>query len=152
METFPYLVGARRVAVDAVGGSGYINPGPCGGAPYTQRIAHVLAGKPNALVVQGGNNDDDQKANEFRAAARAVFAEIRKTGPARVVIVGPYPPKPSDRRPRAAIDRILRQESQRSGFRYVSLLPLHLPLLPDGDHPTPTGQRMIAAAVTAALH
>lgn len=149
METFPYLIGAGRIAVDAVGGSGYINPGPCGGARYSQRLARVLAGKPSALVVQGGAND--RWANGFAAAVRAVFAEIRRTGTPRVVIVGPYPPQPSDRPWAVAIDRTLQQESQRSGFRYVSLLPLSLPLLSDGKHPTPTGQQMIAAAVAAAL-
>jgi lysophospholipase L1-like esterase len=150
METFPYLMGAGRVVVDAVGGSGYVNSGPCGGARYSQRLSRVLADKPSALVVQGGTND--KKAKRFEAAVRTLFAEIRRTGPTRTVIVGPYPPGPSDRRWATRIDRTLQQESQRFGFRYVSLLTLHVPLLPDGKHPTHAGQRVIAGAVAVALH
>lgn len=71
-----------------VNGSGYVESGADG--PFGDRIDDAVAGRPDAIVVQGSLNDQLVPADDVAAAARDTLSRLREAaGPGtRVLVVG----------------------------------------------------------------
>lgn len=84
--------------VDAVPGTGYVNPGPPsdghpGDGTFAARLARLAPDPaPNILVLQGGRNDIGCPAPELRAAIQRTVALAKsRFRPAHIVLLGPIP-------------------------------------------------------------
>jgi lysophospholipase L1-like esterase len=88
-----FLVGeARRWTVTdtAVGGTGYVNPGPS--APYAAaQLERVVAARPRLVIVEGSRNDIGFPVDRIRDAARGLYRQLRDRIPGvRLVVIGPF--------------------------------------------------------------
>jgi lysophospholipase L1-like esterase len=66
-----YQVGQGKdwaVKLNGFGGTGFVNSGPCDSRAYSDRIAKVLALKPQVLIVEGGLNDANASPADIQAA------------------------------------------------------------------------------------
>ncbi|QNJ57997.1 esterase [Gordonia phage JKSyngboy] len=78
------------------GGSGYVQTGAGAGVPYTHadRLAELVAFKPDYVIIIGSLNDDAQSAGAVGAAAAALYSSIAAAIPgARLIVVGPQATK-----------------------------------------------------------
>jgi lysophospholipase L1-like esterase len=137
-----------RATVDGWAGSGYTNPGPCGGHLYAARVIGIPAGT-RVVVIEGGLNDLADLASLPASAARVIDVARRR---ARVVVViGPPLIPTRDAAEVRRADHILAVAAARAGARYVSLLPVTVPLGPDRTHPTVAGAARLARFIAARL-
>ncbi|WP_091947967.1 SGNH/GDSL hydrolase family protein [Trujillonella endophytica] len=133
--------------VDAIGGTGFVNGGSCGGQTFGSRVEHVLEWSPGTVVVQGGLNDADADPAEVQEAAGEVLADLSDVP--RVVVVGP--PTTPGRGDVTAIDAALAVAAAEADRQYVSTAGWTLPYGDDGLHPTAEGHQQFAAMVAQAL-
>lgn len=141
-----YQVGAGKdwaVKLNGVGGTGFVNPGPCGAQAYSDRIARVLTLDPQVLIVEGGLNDANASAADIQAGARLVLTQASEIP--KVIVVGP--PAPPTGKDYAAIDRALSEAAAAAGRQYVSALDWDLEYLPDGLHLTEASHSEFASNV-----
>jgi len=138
-----------RVHVYGLSGSGFsVGASPCPGVSYDAREPHALGAGADLVVVEGGLNDYDQPLSAVRVGFRSLARELRGH---RVLVVGPAP-APSRLAGARRVDALLRQESERAGVRYLSMIDEHLRYLGDRLHLTPSGHhdfgQVVARAVT----
>jgi lysophospholipase L1-like esterase len=146
----PTLVGKAEkwsVSVAGVGGTGFVNEGPCGGQSFGQRLDNALASNPETLIIAGGVNDSDADPAKVEQSAAAVLT-LTKSVP-KVVVIGPANAPAKKNLP--AIDKALAEAAATNGREYISALPWDLEYQPDNLHPTKVGQAAYAANVAAAL-
>lgn len=151
-------LGLEPPAYSAEGGTGYVNPGPAGGAgDFEGRVDDVIATSPDFLVVAGGLNDADFDLKKVTAAARKVFTELQAGLPdATIVVVGPFSPKVPAPADITAIRDALQQIATELDIAFVDPLPWFkggdaVEIGSDGVHPTDAGHAQIAARMDAAL-
>lgn len=134
--------------VDAIGMTGFINGGYCGGQTFASRLPAVLASRPQVLVVEGGLNDYEADPADVRQAAAELLAAARAVP--TVIVVGP-PSAPARGDTPAAVDAALGEATAAAGRQYVSTLTAGLPYLPDRLHLTPEGHQIFADLVASAV-
>jgi lysophospholipase L1-like esterase len=142
-----------RPVLNAAGGTGYVNGGPCHGQQFSARVPQVVPARPVFLVVQGGLNDYRFSRTKIADAARQLYAQLRRQLPStRVVVVGPHPvPKVHNVSP--VIDA-LQQAAAGAHVAYIDTSSWPLSFEKDGIHLTVVGHqtfgRKLAEAVSAA--
>jgi acyl-CoA thioesterase-1 len=137
-----------RTQVFGFSGSGFSrHASPCRHVAYAARAARALKSAPGLVVVEGGLNDYDQPASHVRAGFRSLMRTLRGR---RVLVVGP-PAAPARASGAAQVDGILREESDRAGVSYLSMLDAHFSYLDDQLHLTPAGQRAFGQFVADAV-
>jgi acyl-CoA thioesterase-1 len=137
-----------RTEVFGFSGSGFSrHASPCRHVAYDARAAHALTSRPDLVVVEGGLNDYDQPASDVRAGFRVLMRDLRGR---RILVVGP-PAAPARAAGATEVDAILREESDRAGVSYLSMLDQHVTYLDDRLHLTPAGHRAFGAVVAAAV-
>lgn len=130
------------VTLDAVGMTGFVNGGFCGGQEYTSRAA-TLAAPADMVIVQGGVNDWQASPADVRDAAADLLDAVPDGTP--VVVVGPA--TTPERGALPDIDAALEDAAVEHGACYVSALDWDLPMLPDGLHMTAAGHAEYAAHI-----
>lgn len=151
-QSWPTLAGRalnRTTIVNAVGSTGFANPGFCGGQDYSTRIRQVLATRPTTVVVQGGLNDSTLGEQRLRGGALATLKGLR--GVPTVLVVGPTASPATDRAKVERVDAILRDVAEAERRPYLSALDWQLPYVSDGLHPTLEGQREYAERIVESL-
>ena len=145
-----YQVGQGKdwaLKLNGVGGTGFVNPGPCGSQAYSDRIARTLTLKPQVLIVEGGLNDANATPADIQAGARLVLKQASEVP--TVIVVGPAaPPTVKDY---AAIDQALSEAATAEGRQYISALDWDLEFLPDGLHLTEASHAEFASNVARQL-
>ncbi|MFD1721555.1 SGNH/GDSL hydrolase family protein [Amnibacterium endophyticum] len=146
------------VRVDAISGTGYLNP--AGARTYPDRAA-AAHGDEQLVVVQGGSNDGSQDLDALAGAVRETVARLQSGFPgAALVLLGPGPdplPVTSGQR---RVDEIIAGAAKAIGVPYVSMLQQDwIPedradavIDPATAHPTPQGQEYLGIRLAAALH
>lgn len=83
----------RRFALDAVSGTGFLNPGQHHQGTFGERIARLPADlDPRIVVIQGGRNDTGYPQRDLQAAARdTITLAQHRFEHAQVVVMGPIP-------------------------------------------------------------
>lgn len=147
---YPRLLAQRLrldLQVSAIGGTGYLNGGACGGESFATRVDTV---PPDAGVVflAGGLNDTGEDPDELGAAVRDLVAAVERRAPgAQIVLLGvPRVPLLADEDTGRA-DDVLREQSSDAAF--VDAHAWRIPTLPDRIHPTAEGHREYAGLVAA---
>jgi lysophospholipase L1-like esterase len=137
------------LSVEAVGGTGFLNPGACGGHTFATRVPHIPA-DTRLVVLAGGINDYDDPGLE--AAVRDVVDAVQLRAPsARVVVLGvPRVPLLADDLT-DPVDQTLEEVAVEEGAEFVDVRPWTITTLPDRIHPDPAGARAYADQVAAAL-
>ncbi len=139
-----------------VAGTGYAAEGAFPDQrPYTARVAEVVAGGPDVVVVSGGRNDDTS-SNDYADSVGQVFSELRQGLPrAHLIAVSPLwdddePPEGLDE-----LGRVVRSQVENVGGTYLEVgQPLQSsPQLvgADGVQPDDAGHAAVAAAVQEAM-
>lgn len=126
-DSYEFLV-ARRLdrifSVNAVAGTGFLNPGPEREGTFAERVRRIpVATDPRIVVLQGGRDDSRYApAREYRAAVSTIRLVQRRFVHARVVVVGPIParvPVPASLR---AINAALQRASATAGAGYIDAI------------------------------
>jgi lysophospholipase L1-like esterase len=159
------LLGAElgwRVAVSAVPGSGYLNPGPLHQGTFLQRLRRVHGvSDPRLVLIQGGRNDADYPAARLGAAVCTTVAGARaRFAGASVVLLGNVPfrlPVPRDQR---RVASTLSHAAARCRAPFLNPIREHWItadnerrfLGPVPDHPNDAGYHYIARRLAADLH
>lgn len=145
-DAWPYLV-PWDVTVNAVGGTGFTNPGACGDSPFSSRVRTVLDTHPQTLIIQGGLNDWQAKPADIEKAASSLLDRVKSVP--RVVIVGPVdaPARPAAE----TVDQVLKRVAAAHHVQYVSTLGWHDQFGTPGLHLTVAGQREYATQLAAAI-
>ena len=142
----------------AVRGTGYVATGtsPDSG-PFEERLAAVVADRPDVVVVQGSTNDVGSSVGQVQAAAQRLYAELAVRLPeARVVVVGPLAPPGIDPAGVAAVRDALARACAAAGLPFIDpvaggwLVPT-AGLFADPVHPNETGYRQLAGELVAEL-
>lgn len=139
-----------RAVLDAAGGTGYVNGGPCHGQQFSARVPQVVAAHPAYVVVQGGLNDYRISRSKVTDAAQRLYAQLRKQLPdTRVVVVGPHPvPKVHSVQP--VIDA-LRTAAATTHVAYIDTSAWPLSFGSDGIHLTAEGHRTYGQRLADAI-
>ncbi|GLZ51769.1 hypothetical protein Acsp07_13860 [Actinomycetospora sp. NBRC 106378] len=151
-EAFPAAVGrawGTTTWVDAIDGTGFVNPGYCGNQTYADRVGAVLARAPRLVVVEGGLNDRLRPPAEVGAAITDLLGRLR--GVPAVVVIGPVVPPVASPDDVARLDGVLRAATAAAERTYVPALDWRIPWGPDGAHPTVEGHRRYAELLLTAL-
>jgi acyl-CoA thioesterase-1 len=140
------------------GGSGYVSPGGSCGKTYDERIADVVASRPDAVVVSGGLNDarNTDDLNELKLEIDRTFADLRAALPdAEIVAVSPVwgagrtPPTIT------IMGAVVETAVAKVDGTFLDIgQPLYARpdlMIDDGIHPNDGGHRAIAQAVAEAL-
>lgn len=149
-KAWPTLAGRAEgwaTHVAGVGGTGFVNAGPCGEQSFGQRLEDVLAVKPQILIIAGGVNDADLAPSEVQTSASALL-HLTASVPT-VIVVGPANAPAKSNLP--AVDAALAKAATANGRKYVSALNWELEFQPDGLHPTEAGQAVYARNIEAAI-
>ncbi|MCO7218754.1 SGNH/GDSL hydrolase family protein [Klenkia sp. PcliD-1-E] len=159
MTSFAWETGrdlGARTAVDAVGGTGFVNPGPSG---RDQRYATRVAALPDAVldvdvvVVEGGLNDRQKPPDDVRDAAEGVLRSLVARAPhAQVVLVGATAPQPAAAQDSVAVNTALAGAARAVGVVFVDPVArgwfpadeVAEYVGPDGLHPTQAGHDHLA--------
>lgn len=153
LEAFPYLVGKIRglsVAVNGVGGSGYVAGGPCEGQQLSTRLDVVLQSKPKLLVVQAGINDRAKAG--VGDAALALFKRAQKISPGtKVVALGPFAPAGASGPDLDAVAEAVSTAAKSAGVTFIDPRGWKYSLQQDRLHPSDTGHKAIAEKLAAVL-
>lgn len=147
-QAWPF-VAFPSVANDAVAGSGFINPGPCGGQTFADRADDVLATAAPVIVVQGGLNDTTASQAQEMAAAKQVLSEL--VASARVYVVGPPLAPARDAADVRGVDRALAAAAAAAGAAYISTMDWQLTYGPDRLHPDTAGAAVFGQRVAASV-
>lgn len=149
-QAWSTLIGRQKhwtTYVNAVGGTGFANPGACGGQTYGDRVPAVLALHPELVLIEGGLNDDAVAPAHETNAERAVLERLASVP--TVIVVGP--PKAPTRPHTAAIDRALAAGAAADQRRYISTQKWSLPLRGDRLHMTAAGHPIFARDLATAI-
>lgn len=153
IDAFPYIVGKEfgaAIAVNGVGGSGYVAGGPCGGQQLSTRLDAVLKMNPKILVVQAGINDRGKGG--VGEAAFDLFERVERASPrTKVVALGPFAPAKAAGTELDSVAQEISAAAKSAGVTFVDPRSWKYPVLPDGLHPTETGHGVIAGKLSAVL-
>lgn len=133
--------------VAAVGGTGFVNDGACGGHAFADRLGGALQEDTETLIIAGGVNDAEAGPSKAKEAADALLERVAYVP--NVVVIGPANAPAVKDLP--AIDQALAKAAADNGREYISALSWDLEYLPDNLHPTEAGHKAYAAHVTEAL-
>lgn len=134
------------VTVDAVGGTGLVNEGPCGDQNFVQRAAQGRS-DVDILVVQTGLNDpaDDRLATNLAATIAEVDA-------ATVIVIGPALAPARDAEAVQKVSNALRDAAVDAGAEFIDTTGWDgLTFLDDGVHLAPVGHERYAERVAFVL-
>lgn len=143
LRAFPYELATQldaTVTVDAIGGTGYVRGGPCGGQELGTRLERVLARDPEILVIEAGINDAAVEGLSY--AANVLYDRVEQDAPyVRVVVIGPFAPVggPDVNLASASIEAA----AESHGYEFVDPRSWDFPVLEDGLHPTREGHQII---------
>ncbi|WP_418346098.1 SGNH/GDSL hydrolase family protein [Rhodococcus pyridinivorans] len=147
-----------RCEVNGQGGTGYTNPGQSSQSEsvYRDRIELFRETSPAIVVVQGSTNDSGVES-DVKAAADAVFIDLRGQFPdAEIVAVGPFAAPGVDLDRVAANHRAVADAAAENGVHFID--PIGENWLPDASlysddqiHPNDAGYRVIADRLAQAL-
>jgi lysophospholipase L1-like esterase len=163
-DGYAYLVGrylGRRVDIDAVPGSGFVNPGPRHQGTFADRIARLPAGlDPAVVVLQGGRNDSGRSERVLRDAVLKTVSIARHRFPhAQLAILGPIPAAlPVTARVRD-VESLLQQVARSQHVIFIDAIAqgwitprdVHRFAGPVPGHPNNAGYAFIAQRVAADL-
>jgi lysophospholipase L1-like esterase len=147
-----------RVAVSAVPGAGYLNPGAGHRGPFTVLAAGLDLARlrPAAVLIQGGHNDIGRPAAALRRSVRSLITRIHcETPGSRIGVISVFATgakaSPAARR----TDQIIVAAARGAAPRVVIFDPItqdwRFPRAGDHLHPTAAGHRWIAARIAGAL-
>jgi hypothetical protein len=151
----------RPAYIDAVPGSGFLNPAGIRGGEFAARLRRLrLPGRPGIVLFQGGRNDTGYPGP---ALARAADEALRLAGAlfpgAQVVVLGPVPGHLPVSSALLSVDATLRAVATRDGATYVD--PIRAGWMTHGnlpgfsgvvrDHPNDVGYAYVARRVVTAL-
>ncbi|WP_066516887.1 SGNH/GDSL hydrolase family protein [Curtobacterium ammoniigenes] len=158
-EAWPAVIGDERDAtVTNLGcsGAGFIAGGTCG-TDFRGLIAKAEATKPQLVIIQSSDNDLGQSPAKLTAATDATLVELRRALPhATIVGFNTLWDQPGT----APTEVTYSSEELRDALREVkgTYIDIGQPLRgtpglmqSDHEHPTAAGQRVLAAAIIAAL-
>jgi lysophospholipase L1-like esterase len=122
--------------VAAVGGTGYVNPGACGGREFISRVWEIPQ-DARMVVLAGGVNDVGVPEDALAAGVRATIAATRSRAPgARIVVVGVPRVLLLEDESTGAVDDVL---ADAGADLFVDVRGWDISLLPDRIHPDPAG-------------
>lgn len=152
-DDYAYVTAAAlhwRPILNAAGGTGYVNEGPCGEQQFSARLPQVVAEHPAVVVIQGGLDDYLSPRQQIERAAEQLYARLRDELPSTpLVVVGPHKvPKVPEVQP--VIDA-LRTATARADVTFIDASSWRLSFEKDGIHLTAAGQRMFGLQLAAAL-
>lgn len=134
-------------SVSGIGGTGFINGGPCGTQHFSTRVADVLDSKPRMVIVEGGLNDHGKPVDAIELSVSALLDSLAEVP--EVVVVGPTDaPAITDDE---AVDAAMKSAVERVGRTYISAYGWELGFLPDGIHMTADGHASYASKLGAAI-
>lgn len=153
----------RVTLVDAVGGTGFVNPGAAGpDQSYPRRVTDIPADDldVDTVVVEGGLNDRAYPAQDIQGAADEVLAELEERAPrARLVLLGAPAPDPALTAASEQVNTALAAAAADHGAVFVD--PTAESWLPAGDaallvgadrlHPTQAGHDVLARRLAQVL-
>jgi acyl-CoA thioesterase-1 len=153
-DDYAYVTSAAmrwRAVLNAAGGTGYVNGGPCSGRQFLARVPQIVALRPAVVVIQGGLDDYRSPKQKIERAAEQLYARLQHDLPSTsLVVVGPHSvPKVSDVKPVIAA---LRTATSRAHVTYIDASSWRLSFEKDGIHLTVEGHRMYGQQLAAALH
>lgn len=137
-----------RFIIDGSGGSGFTNPGPCGGQTFDERLTHLEGESVDTLVLQGGLND--LTASDERDVAAATIARAKHVA-GHVVIVGAFTPPAVDAEAVERTNGALKAAADAADVPFIDPSGWDFPVLSDRTHPTKRGHAIIAERLQAAL-
>jgi lysophospholipase L1-like esterase len=140
-----------RPVLNAAGGTGYVNGGPCRGEQFSARVPQVVAARPATVVIQGGLDDYKVPPAEITDAATRLYAQLHKALPrTRLLVVGPHRvPKVSNVQPAA---EALRTATSRAHVAYIDTSSWPLSFEKDGIHLSVAGHKTYGLRLAAAIH
>lgn len=108
----------------AEGGTGYTDTGITAApdfTPFIERIADVVDGQPNVVIVQGGNADIGAAPEQITAEAAKVFGSLRQAlgENATIVAIGPAPTPLMDPPSLAPVSAAISAATSESGVEFV---------------------------------
>jgi hypothetical protein len=137
------------VTVLGMGGTGYLNPGPCGGDNYATRAARVPL-DTEVVVLEGGLNEAGSLwYDQTRGAMAAVRARVPN---ARIVILGLTDMASVPEVLETSTNDVLAGTAAESDATYVNTQRWGIQIGPDRIHPTATGQRTYGRRLAQALN
>jgi acyl-CoA thioesterase-1 len=113
--------------INAVAGSGYLNPGPHRQGTFSQRIQRLPANpEPGLVIIQGGRNDAAYSAATLRSAVCVTVSDVRRKYPAgEVVLLGNIPISPSVGPPQLSVERSLSSASRTCRVPFIDPIAQH---------------------------
>jgi lysophospholipase L1-like esterase len=158
---YAYLVAADFgwvPTIDAVSGTGYLDPGPNGEGTYLERMAQLPDVAPELVILQGGLNDQDMTPTgpAVDDAAGQVVAAVRARYPgAQIVLFGPVAPTGTPSRELVTVNSALHRVADDEGLPWISPITrrwdLAGRLIADQIHPDTEGHRYLADQLSQSL-
>lgn len=145
-----------QTTVDAVSGTGFVNPGP---SDVDQRYGTRVDALPDAalqvdvVVIEGGLNDRAAPSDEVRAAAEALLRSLTRRAPGtQIVLMGATAPQPASPQDSEEVNAALADAAQTVDVTFIDPVALEwfTPenvaeyVAPDGLHPTQSGHDHLA--------
>ncbi|TAM88932.1 MAG: SGNH/GDSL hydrolase family protein [Jatrophihabitans sp.] len=126
-DGYAYLVGRylhRPVSIDAVPGSGFVNPGPRDGGTFAERIARLPASlDPGLVVLQGGRNDAGcSRLRLWRAALQTVELARHRFRHARLAFLGPVPGRLPVHRSVREVEAVLQEVARDQNVIFIDAI------------------------------
>lgn len=158
-EAWPAVLGDENDAtVTNLGcsGAGFIAGGTCG-TDFRGLIAKAVAARPQLVIVQSSDNDLGQSPAQLTAATRDTLVELRRALPnVRIVGFNTLWDQPGTEPTEVAYSSQALSAALRTVHgTYIDIgQPLRANpnlMQADSEHPTAAGQRVLAAAIVAAL-
>ena len=147
-----------RVAVSAVPGAGYLNPGAGDRGPFAALAARLNLAqlRPAAVLIQGGHNDIGRPAAALRRSVQSLITEIHCQTPGSLIgVVTVFPAaggvSPAARRTDQAIVGAARSADPQVVVFDPIAQGWQFPRAGDHLHPTAAGHRWIAERIAAGL-
>lgn len=163
MSSFAWRTGLElgaRTTVDAVSGTGFVNPGP---SAADQRYGTRVRALPDSaldvdvVLVEGGLNDRASPTDEVQAAAEALLRSLATRAPrAQILLMGATAPRPTAPEGSAEVNAALAAAARTLNVAFVDPVALgwFTPenvaeyVAPDGLHPTQAGHDHLASLLT----
>jgi lysophospholipase L1-like esterase len=148
---YPELV-AKALRLDmrvsAVGGTGFVNDGACGGESFATRVS-TIPRDARLIILAGGLNDTGEDGGAIAESVEHLISRARQAAPqARVVVVGVPDVPLLDTSATSRVDGILRSSS---ADLFLDVRDAHVSVSADDIHPSAEGQLEYADRLIAGL-